>query len=99
MQRFVDICGEAGMKFKTVPSLADILSGRISVSQFRDVRLEDLLGRNPVEIDLESVRKQIASQVVMVTGAAGFLRAGLLPQNSPKLPRQPPFPPAKLNSL
>jgi FlaA1/EpsC-like NDP-sugar epimerase len=80
MQRFVDICGEAGMKFKTVPSLGDILSGRISVSQFRDVRLEDLLGRDPVEIDLESVRKQIAGQVVMVTGAAGSIGSELCGQ-------------------
>ena len=80
MQRFVDICSEAGMKFKTVPSLSDILSGRISVSRFRDVHLEDLLGRDPVEIDLESVRKQIANQVVMVTGAAGSIGSELCRQ-------------------
>jgi len=46
MQRFVDICGEADMKFKTVPSLQDILNGRINVSQFRDVRLDDLLAES-----------------------------------------------------
>jgi len=80
MQRFVEICGEAGMIFKTVPSLGDILSGRISVGQFRDVRLEDLLGRDPVEIDLESVRKRIAGQVVMVTGAAGSIGSELCRQ-------------------
>ena len=80
MRRFVEICGEAGMKFKTVPSLGDILSGRISVSQFRDVRLEDLLGRDPVKIDLESVRKRIAGQVVMVTGAAGSIGSELCRQ-------------------
>jgi len=80
MQRFVAICGEAGLKFQTVPSLGDILAGRISVSQFREVRLEDLLGRDPVEIDLESVRKQIAGQVVMVTGAAGSIGSELCRQ-------------------
>jgi len=80
MQRFVNICGEAGMKFKRVPSLGDILNGRTSVSQFRDVRLEDLLGRDPVQIDLESVRKQIAGQVVLVTGAAGSIGSELCRQ-------------------
>ncbi|MCU1341690.1 MAG: polysaccharide biosynthesis protein CapD, partial [Candidatus Acidoferrum typicum] len=80
MQRFVEICGEAGMKFKTVPSLGDILSGRISVSQFRDVRLEDLLGRDTVQIDLESVRKQIAGQDIVVTGAAGSIGSELCRQ-------------------
>jgi FlaA1/EpsC-like NDP-sugar epimerase len=80
MQRFVDICGEADLKFKTVPSLQDILNGRINVSQFRDVRLEDLLGREPVEIDLESVKRQIEGQIVLVTGAAGSIGSELCRQ-------------------
>jgi FlaA1/EpsC-like NDP-sugar epimerase len=80
MQRFVDTCGEAGMKFKTVPSLQDILNGRINISQFRDVRLEDLLGREPVEVDLESVRGQIEGQIVLVTGAAGSIGSELCRQ-------------------
>jgi len=80
MQRFVDICGEADMKFKTVPSVQDILNGRINVSQFRDVRVEDLLGREPVEIDLESVQRQIEGQIVLVTGAAGSIGSELCRQ-------------------
>jgi FlaA1/EpsC-like NDP-sugar epimerase len=80
MKRFVDICGEADMKFKTVPSLGDIIDERINVSQFRDVRLEDLLGRDQVEIDLKSIRKQIESQVVLVTGAAGSIGSELCSQ-------------------
>jgi FlaA1/EpsC-like NDP-sugar epimerase len=80
MKRFVDICGEADMKFKTVPSLGDIIDERINVSQFRDVRLEDLLGRDQVEIDLKSIRKQIEGQVVLVTGAAGSIGSELCRQ-------------------
>jgi FlaA1/EpsC-like NDP-sugar epimerase len=80
MKRFVDICGEADMKFKTVPSLGDIIDERINVSQFRDVRLEDLLGRDEVEIDLKSIRKQIEGQVVLVTGAAGSIGSELCSQ-------------------
>jgi FlaA1/EpsC-like NDP-sugar epimerase len=80
MKRFVDICGEADMKFKTVPSLGDIIDERINVSQFRDVCLEDLLGRDQVEIDLKSIRKQIEGQVVLVTGAAGSIGSELCSQ-------------------
>jgi FlaA1/EpsC-like NDP-sugar epimerase len=80
MKRFVDICAEAGMKCKTVPSLGDIIDERINVSQFRDVHLEDLLGRDQVEIDLDSVRRQIEGQVVLVTGAAGSIGSELCSQ-------------------
>jgi FlaA1/EpsC-like NDP-sugar epimerase len=80
MKRFVDICGEADIKFKTVPSLGDIIDERINVHQFRDVRLEDLLGRDQVEIDLKSIRKQIEGQVVLVTGAAGSIGSELCSQ-------------------
>jgi FlaA1/EpsC-like NDP-sugar epimerase len=73
MQRFVELCKQAEVRFKTVPALQDIITGQVSISQFRDVRLEDLLGRDPVDIDLQSVTKQIQGQVVLVTGAAGSI--------------------------
>jgi FlaA1/EpsC-like NDP-sugar epimerase len=73
MKRFVEICERAQVKFRTVPALRDVIHGEIAVSQFRDVRVEDLLGRNPVEIDLQSVKDGIKNRVVMVTGAAGSI--------------------------
>jgi FlaA1/EpsC-like NDP-sugar epimerase len=73
MQRFVELCKQAEVSFKTVPALQDIITSQVSISQFRDVRLEDLLGRDPVDIDLQSVTKQIQGQVVLVTGAAGSI--------------------------
>ena len=79
-QRFVDICGKANVRFKTVPSLREILNGRMGATQFREVRLEDLLGRDPVEIDMESVRKQIKGQTILVTGAAGTIGSELCRQ-------------------
>src|SRR6266568_1554178 len=50
MRRFVRICEQARIKFKTIPTLRDLISGKVSVSQARDVSLEDLLGREPVQI-------------------------------------------------
>jgi FlaA1/EpsC-like NDP-sugar epimerase len=80
MQRFVMICGQAGVKFTTVPSLQDMIDGRFKINECREVRIEDLLGRDSVEIDLESVRKQINNQVVLVTGAAGSIGSELCHQ-------------------
>ncbi len=73
MRRFVEVCERAGMPFKTVPALRDIIAGQVSVSQLREVDLDDLLAREPAEIDLEAVREQIDGNCVMVTGAAGSI--------------------------
>ena len=80
MQRFVGICEQAGARFKTVPALRDIITGQGSIREFRDVDLEDLLGRDAVEIDLESVRERIDGRVVLVTGAAGSIGSELCRQ-------------------
>ena len=80
MQRFVSICEEAAVKFRTVPALKDIISGRVGISEFRDVQVEDILGRDPVAIDMESVREAISGQVVLVTGASGSIGSELCRQ-------------------
>jgi FlaA1/EpsC-like NDP-sugar epimerase len=80
MQRFVRICEECGTRFKTLPALHDIITGEASIREFRDVHLEDLLGRDPVEIDLRAVRKSIDGRVVLVTGAAGSIGSELCRQ-------------------
>ena len=80
MQRFVQICEQSGIRFKTVPALRDILSGQGDIREFRDVHLEDLLGRDPIEIDLGAVRNQIEGRVVLVTCAAGSIGSELCRQ-------------------
>jgi FlaA1/EpsC-like NDP-sugar epimerase len=80
MRRITDACQKANLHFKTVPALSDIIRGEASINQFREVRLEDLLGRETVQIDLEAVRNQIAAQTVIVTGAAGSIGSELCRQ-------------------
>ena len=80
MRKFVDICNRAKISFRTVPALKDIIAGEVIVSQLREVSLEDLLGREPVQIDLEAVRREIASRTVVVTGAAGSIGSELCRQ-------------------
>ena len=73
MQRYVEICERTAVKFRTVPALRDVIAQRVSISDFRDVDVDDLLGRDPVEIDLQSLRSAIYGRSVMVTGAAGSI--------------------------
>lgn len=80
MQRFVEICEQTNVKFRTMPALSDIISGRVRISEFRDVRVEDILGRDPVEIDMNAVKKEIRGNVVAVTGAAGSIGSELCRQ-------------------
>ena len=80
MRRITEACQKPKLPFKTVPTLSDVIRGKASVSQFREVRLEDLLGREPVQIDLEAVRKEIAARTVVVTGAAGSIGSELCRQ-------------------
>jgi len=80
MRRFVSLCQNAGVRFCTVPSLKDLISGKANIQQLRQVDLEDLLGRDPVKIDLDAVRSVVHGQVVMVTGAAGSIGSELCRQ-------------------
>ncbi len=77
MRRFVEICNRAKISFRTVPALKDIIAGQVAVSQLREVSLEDLLGREPVHIDLAAVRREIEGRTVLVTGAAGSIGSEL----------------------
>jgi FlaA1/EpsC-like NDP-sugar epimerase len=80
MQRIVQICDQVGVKYKTVPSLRDFVAGQSSVHQLREVNVEDLLGRDPVILDLEPVRRKLRGNTVMVTGAAGSIGSELVKQ-------------------
>jgi FlaA1/EpsC-like NDP-sugar epimerase len=70
-ERVVEAARVARVPVKTVPGLHELISGRVSVSQIRPVQVEDLLGREAVEVDLESIASYLRDQVVLVTGAGG----------------------------
>ena len=80
MQRIIDICDQTRLRFRTIPSLGDLINGTVTVDQLRDVNFEDLLGRDPVRLDVDSVRRRITGRVVMVTGAAGSIGSELCHQ-------------------
>lgn len=80
MQRIVQICDGVGVKYKTVPSLREFVAGQSSVQQLREVNLEDLLGRDPINLDREPVRQKMHGKAVLVTGAAGSIGSELVTQ-------------------
>lgn len=69
----VEICEGENLRFRIVPAVADLIEGRLQVSQFRDVDIEDLLGRAPVTLDTEAIAAQIADKRILVTGAGGSI--------------------------
>ena len=81
MRRIVQLCENTGVEFKTVPGPKEIVNGLVQVQQIRDVKVEDLLDRIPIEIDLNQVREYLQGKTIMVTGAAGSIGSELVKQS------------------
>jgi FlaA1/EpsC-like NDP-sugar epimerase len=80
IHRIVKICEAVPVKVRIIPELYEIIEGRVEISRIRDVQIEDLLGREPVELDTESIRNELAGKTVMVTGAGGSIGSELARQ-------------------
>lgn len=76
----LEMCAEIGIKAMTVPSYIDLISGKTTVSQIREIELADLLGREPVILDDEGLHGLLTGKVVLVTGAGGSIGAELCRQ-------------------
>jgi len=79
-RRAVDSARAAGLQVMTVPSFDDLVSGRVTVSQIRNVELDDLLGRDPVNLDTTGLREWLGNRVVLVSGAGGSIGSELCRQ-------------------
>lgn len=80
MRRITALCESTGKPVRTLPGTREIVSGAISVKNLRDVSLEDLLGRDPVNLDWESIRSHIKNKVVLVSGGGGSIGSELCRQ-------------------
>jgi FlaA1/EpsC-like NDP-sugar epimerase len=90
-QRAATLCLRAGIRALTVPAMADLIGGRITLAAVRRVELEDLLGREPVWIEKEHVRNLLRDQTVLVTGAGGSIGSELCRQIARFAPRRMVF--------
>lgn len=80
IREILQTCDEIGISVMTVPGIAELISGRVTVSQIRPVQLEDLLRREPANVDLESIAGYLRGTTVMVTGAGGSIGSELCRQ-------------------
>ena len=84
----LELCKNTGCKIKILPSMAQIVNEEVSVSNFREVEIEDLLGREPVKTNLDEVMGYIAGKVVLVTGGGGSIGSELCRQIAAHHPSQ-----------
>ncbi len=80
LRRLVQLCQQLGVEVRIMPGLFEILEGRLSVSRFREVRIEDLLGRESVRLDEDGLRHAFRGRRVLVTGAGGSIGSELARQ-------------------
>ncbi len=80
LQQVVRVCLDRGVACRTVPRLADYIEGKGALDQVREVRIEDLLGRDPIQLDLPGIRQRVQGQIVLVTGAGGSIGSELCRQ-------------------
>ncbi len=82
LQKIFRECAKTEAKTQILPMLEDLMTGKISVNQFRDVKVEDLLGREPVKLDIDMISNSITNKTVLVTGAGGSIGSEICRQIS-----------------
>jgi len=80
MRRIVELCEEVEVPMKTLPSMRDLPSGRVVPGTLRPISIEDLLGRDPVSLDVEAISAGVTDRTVLVTGGGGSIGAELCRQ-------------------
>jgi FlaA1/EpsC-like NDP-sugar epimerase len=80
LRRIVDICERAGLAVRTLPPLQDLVSGKVGIRQLRTVTIDDLLGREKVELDWHAITAGLTDRVVLVTGGGGSIGSELCRQ-------------------
>lgn len=87
-KNIINICQQTGCKMSTLPEIYQLINCDVKVSMLRDVQIEDLLGREAVRTDLESIMSYVKDQKVMVTGGGGSIGSELCRQIADDQPKQ-----------
>lgn len=80
MRQVVELCEKTNLPFRTLPSLSDLANGNVTIGALREVSIEDLLGRESVSLDWQSISKGLCQKIILVTGAGGSIGSELCRQ-------------------
>ncbi|MBW3658747.1 MAG: polysaccharide biosynthesis protein [Actinobacteria bacterium] len=88
VRRVLDLCKDVGLDTRIIPGIFELVGGNVNLSRIRPVRIEDLLRRDPVELETSAIRDLVAHEVVLVTGAGGSIGSELCRQLAAFGPRE-----------
>lgn len=88
VREILQICQETGCKLKVLPGIYQMINGEVSVSRLRKVEIEDLLGRAPIKLRVESVMDYVAGKTILVTGGGGSIGSELCRQIAAHNPKR-----------
>jgi FlaA1/EpsC-like NDP-sugar epimerase len=88
IKKILNICKETGCVLKILPGMYQLINEEVSVSRLRNVEIEDLLGRESIELDNESIMGYVSNQVILVTGGGGSIGGELCRQIAKHKPKQ-----------
>ncbi len=80
LRHFLNLCSSLNVQMKKVPGIFEILEGKVRITHLKEVDIEDLLGRRPVKIDMQTIASYLANKTVLVTGAGGSIGSELCRQ-------------------
>ena len=88
IREIVEICNQTECELKILPGIYQFMNNEVSVSNLRNVEVEDLLGRDSIKIDLDSIMEYVEEKVILVTGGGGSIGSELCRQLASKNPKQ-----------
>lgn len=88
VKKILEICRETNCQLKILPGIYQLLNGEVSVSKLREVQIEDLLGRDPIQVNLDEIMGYVSNKVIMVTGGGGSIGSELCRQIASHNPKQ-----------
>lgn len=87
-KEIIEICRETGCAVKILPGIYQLLNGEVSISKLREVEIEDLLGRDPIKVNLDEIMDYVSDKAILVTGGGGSIGSELCRQIAGHAPKR-----------